>query len=388
MFRFFPNTVGVLMAALLAASPQIASAQQGVTANEILLGEILPLSGPVAVGTLGYSAGGKVAIAEANASGGVNGRKLRLISEDDGYVAARAIQAGRKLLTGDKVFALTATSGAASSTALLPMLKETGIPVVALLSFPDVFHTPVVPNIFVAGATQQDSMEQVVLQIAKRFPGKKWAVVMGDDELGFLMREGFERAQKALGLKVVYSATYRRTQKDFSAEILAATNADAEILLSGGVVTENVAMLKELERLGKKIPVGMSWPGRNSVNTHQMMGPAFDNVYLIDYVVADETDRGRALMARAAKFLSEDDFKRVNRFTYTGYAGTRIMIEAMRRCGKALTWACTIKELEATKNFDTGVMAPISFSPTSHFSKQALSLLKGSSKTFNFEPIN
>lgn len=371
---------------VLGASAVCAMAQQGVTDTEILLGEVNPLSGISAVGSLGLSAGTKLAVAEANAEGGVNGRKLRLISEDDGGVVARAIQSMRKLLTSDKVFALTSTSGAAQSAAMLPQLKEAGVPAMNYLSFPESFHTPVVPNIFVSGATHQDTTEQMATQMAKRFPGKKFAIIMQDDELGFLMTEGFERAQKKLNLQLAYSAKYKRGTKDFSAEILAAVNAGAEILLTSGIVTENIAMAKELERLGKKMPMVVSWVGRYRA-VLEAMGPAAENLYLVDYVTADESAQARAFKARASKYLPEDETKRMNRFSYTGYAGTKILIEAMRRCGKTLTWACTIKQLDGIKEFDTGVMEPVSYSPKEHFAKQPLTLMKANTKTLTFQLI-
>ncbi len=388
MARFNQLARFALTAFVLATGHAAALAQQGVTDTEILLGEIVPLTGVASVGSLGLSAGTKLAIAEANAAGGISGRKLRLISEDDGLVVARAVQGARKLLTSDKVFALTATSGAAASNALLPMLKEVGIPAINVLSFPEAFHTPVVPNIYVAGATHQDSAEALATQMNKRFPNKKWAIVTQDDEVGFLLREGFERGRKANNLNVVYAATFRRGQKDFSAEILAATNAGAELLFAGGILSENIAMVKELERLGSKIPVGISWIGRQSSTTLQMMGAAADNVYLIDYVVPDESTAGRAFMEKARRVLPEDEFRRVNRYSLTGYAGTRVLIEAMTRCGKALTWACTLKEMDGMKNFETGVMAPMSFSAQSHFSRQGLMLMKANTKTFTYQPLD
>lgn len=60
----------------------------------------------------------------------------------------------------------------------------------------------------------------------------------------------------------------------------------------------------------------------------------------------------------------------------------------MRRCGKDLTWACTIKEMDATKNMETPVMAPINFTQKSHFSRQKLSLMKANPKTLEFEAAN
>ncbi len=384
----FQHSRRAIASACLAMLPLVAVAQQGVSETEILLGEVLPLTGAASVGSLGLSAGTKMAIAEVNAAGGIHGRKVRLISEDDGYVVARAIQAGRKLISNDKVFALTATSGNGSSLGLMPLLKETGIPLMTALSFPDEFYTPVIPNIFMTGATHNDTSEQLARQMDKRFPKKKWAAITPDDDLGFRLRDGFEAARKALNLEVVYSATYRRGSKDFSAEILAAKKAGVEILFAGGILSENVAMVKELERLEMKIPVALSWVGRQSSATLQMMGTAAANVYLIDYVVADESPVALAFFERARRLLSEDDMKRANRFTMTGYAGTSALLEAMRRCGKALTWACTIKEMNGLKAFDTKVMAPLNFSPTSHFSRQPMALMKANPATFTYQPLD
>lgn len=360
--------------------------QQGVTDTEVVLGEIAPLTGPASVGSVALSLGTKLAVAEVNAAGGLNGRKVRVISEDDGYAVTRAVQAARKLITSDKVFALANMSGSAPGVALLPMLKEVGIPAVNVLSFPDSLHTPVVPNIYVGGASHQDTVDALVTELNKRFPNKKWAVVTQDDELGSLMHQGWERAQARLKLNTVYKAAYRRGQKDFSAEMLAATRAGAEILLAGGIVTENIAMVKELERLGSKIPVGATWIGRYPA-VLQAMGSAAENLYMIDYVVPEGSPQSRAFYARAARLLSEDDMKKVNRYTPVGYAGTKVLLEAMRRCGKALTWACTIKEMDNTTNFETHVMAPISFSPTNHFARQTLQLMRANPRTLEFEPL-
>lgn len=60
--------------------------QQGVTDTEIVVGDILPLTGPPALLGVAHNIGVKLAVAEVNAAGGINGRKVRLISEDDGYV--------------------------------------------------------------------------------------------------------------------------------------------------------------------------------------------------------------------------------------------------------------------------------------------------------------
>ncbi len=374
-------------AATLALSLGMAHAQQGVTDTEILLGEIAPMTGAAAVGSLGLTAGNLLAVLEANEQGGVNGRQLRLISEDDGYVVARTVQSARRLLTSERVFALPSISGSASSEAILPMLRESGIPAINVLSFPPSLYDPVVPNIFVAGATHPDTTFEAIRQMSALYPDRtKWAIILPDDTLGSLMGRGVDRAEKDLGTTVAYRTAYRRGQQDFSAEILGAQRAGADIVLAGGIVIENIAMVRELERLQMDIPVVLSWIGRNSPNDLKPMGQAVRNVHLADYVVADETDAARALHALAQRLLPADRLAHVNRYTLVGYAGTRLLIEAMRKC-ETLTWDCTNAQLAATRDFDTGIMSPISFEQGDHFSRQSLSLMRANPETFAFEPV-
>lgn len=361
--------------------------QQGVTDTEIVVGDILPLTGPPALLGVAHNIGVKLAVAEVNAAGGINGRKVRLISEDDGYVVSRTIQGVRKLVTIDKVFALTSMSGSGQGQAALPLVKELGVPAISTISFSDDLHTPVVKNVFVFGTKHPLVAEQLTEALAARFPGKKWAIVTQDDEYGDLSRQGFDAAVKAKKLSVVSTAVYKKGQVDFSSEMLRAKEAGSEMLYAGGVVGENVAMAKELERLGLKIPMGISYVSRVPVAL-KLMGTAGDNVYVLDYVVAEESDKGKAFLEKAKSLLSADELSRVNRFTFTGYAGAKTMFESFRRCGKALTWACTIAQLDALKDYDTGVMSsPVSFTASNHLSLQKLVLLKANPASLSFKPV-
>ena len=81
-------------------------------------------------------------------------------------------------------------------------------------------------------------------------------------------------------------------------------------------------------------------------------------------------------------------FKGINRYTMTGYAAAKVLIAAIERCGKESSWACTISELEKTKNVETGVMAPISFGPGVRFSNQKLQIMQSDFSTLSFKPVN
>ena len=88
------------------------------------------MTGPPALLGVAASIGHKIAIAEANSAGGINGRKIKYVLEDDGYVTARTIQGVKKIIDVDKVFAMLGISGSGQSIAVMPLLEKSGIPTV------------------------------------------------------------------------------------------------------------------------------------------------------------------------------------------------------------------------------------------------------------------
>jgi ABC-type branched-subunit amino acid transport system substrate-binding protein len=366
----------IAAAGLLAVTAWLpAAAQQGVTDTEIVVGDILPLTGPPALLGVAHNLGVKVAIAETNAAGGINGRKLRLISEDDGYVPTRTVQGVRKLLTSDKVFALTSLSGTAQGQAALPIVKQAGIPTMATISLFDELFKPAIKNVFAIGNEFETVTATLVSKVSDKFPGKKWAMISQDDEYGELVRAGFEKAQKDKKFNAVSTQIYKKGQADFSSEILKVKQSGAEVLMAGGVLGENVAMAKELERIGHKIPMSVTFVSRVPA-TMKLMGSAGENVYTVDYVYLEDSPSGKIFFDKVKQHLSPEEQARVNRYTQTGYAGARVLFEAIRRCGKTVTWDCTNAELAKMQNFDTGVMSPVSFSATQHLHSPTLFLMK------------
>ncbi len=104
----------LLAGAMVACQPALA--EPGLTDTEILIGDVEPLTGPPALLGVGHTLGVKVAIAEANAAGGINGRKIRYTVEDDGYVTARTLQGLKKVIDVDKAFAMLGLSGSGQSS--------------------------------------------------------------------------------------------------------------------------------------------------------------------------------------------------------------------------------------------------------------------------------
>src|SRR5229473_2190339 len=139
----------LLFAGALFAGSQARAADPGITEAEILIGDVEPLTGPPALLGVAASIGHKIAIAEANNAGGINGRKIKYVLEDDGYVTARTIQGVKKVTDVDKVFAMLGISGSGQSIAVMPVLEKAGVPTVIDVAPVKFLWEPPRKNVFV-----------------------------------------------------------------------------------------------------------------------------------------------------------------------------------------------------------------------------------------------
>jgi len=374
--------LGILAGAAQAAEP-------GITATEIRIGEVLPLTGPVSFAGEAHFLGTKVALAEANAAGGVAGRKVVALTEDDGYVPARAFQAAQKLLT-DGVFAVTGTSGTSHLNAMLPLFIEQKVLTIVSINPAEQAYNPVKKNIFVIGTDYGNAVYAVTKYAVEKL-GKKnarFGMVYQDDDFGANNLAGYQRAVKDFGLKNVVEIPYKRGQKDFSAEMLRVQNEKVDFLVSGGIIAENVAIFKEAKKLGlSDLRVGTVWTAHLPI-VQQLSGEAGDGYYTADYM-ADLSDADAApFVETEKKYLSADEMKKVNRYTMAAYSGASVLIQSMRACEKDLTRDCVIGQLESGKKFAVnGATAPFGFSVTKHFSDSPVRVLQNDFKNGRFNRV-
>jgi branched-chain amino acid transport system substrate-binding protein len=380
-------TASLLLAGAYLTGGHALAADPGFTDTEIVIGDVEPLTGPPALLGVAHTIGVKIAIGEINAAGGINGRKIKYILEDDGYVTARTIQGLRKVIDVDKAFALLGISGSGQSIAAMPVLEKSGIPTVISVGPVKPLWEPPRKNVFIVGQAYEEGIQALVKYLAQKNSGKKWGLITQDDDYGIAVRDGFDAVVKDQKLNVVYSGNYKKGQQDFSSEMLRLKDSGAEVFLAGGIIGENVAMIKEMEKLGVKPTVGIFWPGRVEV-VLKLMGPASDGIYAVDYVEPFAGPAGKAFLEKAKPLLQEAEFKGINRYTMAGYGAARTLFGAIGRCGKDVSWACTIAELEKTKNLETGVMAPISFGPGVRFSNQKLQIMQAEFSTLSFKPVD
>ena len=365
------------------------AADPGVSDTEIKVGDVNILTGPAAFVGKGFSLGSKIAAAEINAAGGINGRKLTVITEDDGYVPARSFQALTKLIEVDKIFALNGTSGTANALAMMPLITENNLPTVVTEAPAGLVYTPVRPSVFTFGAKYEDAFYAQLKYIHDKVAAKDavYGLIRQDDDFGKDVEAGFDRAVKEFGVKAPIRITFKRGTTNFSVEIAQMRQAGVTVLANGGILAAAANILAEARKLDMKIQSAGAWT-ENVPASAALSAPAGYDFMVADYVSlkGPANDKFKAL---AQKFVTDDELPSVSRYTYVAYIGLKTLAEGMRQCGKELTRACTIEKLRALKNFETGgLSAPISFDNPQQLSGTAVRVYQYDVKASGFKALS
>ena len=229
----------ILSSALAAAiglfsGSYVALADPGVAADKIVFGQAAALEGPAAALGTGMRDGILAAFAEVNKAGGVNGRKLELMSTDDGYEPNKSIEATKKLIEVDKVFALVGSVGTPTSSATQPIATEAGIPFIAPFTGAEFLRTPFKANVVNVRASYFQETEAMVERLTKDRNISKIAILYQDDGFG---RAGLAGVQKALdkrSMKLVSEGTFERNTVAVKGALLTIRKGEPEAVIMVG----------------------------------------------------------------------------------------------------------------------------------------------------------
>ena len=245
---FILQSTAVCAAMLAASGP--AWATQGVSKNEIVIGSIQDLSGPVAVLGKPIYNGMILRTEQINAAGGINGRKLKLVVEDSSYDPKKGVLATQKLLNQDKIFAMIGTLGSPVSLATIPQVIEKGV----LHLFPITAHTgnfePLHKLKFSLSNPYPNTTRIGIREMLKMKPYKRVAIIYQDDEYGQDVLRGAESTLKEAGLTLVERASYKRGATDFSSQMQKLKAANPDLIILGTIVRETIGAMASARQLG------------------------------------------------------------------------------------------------------------------------------------------
>jgi len=378
---------GALVMALSLATPALAD-DPGVSDTEIRIGDVNIMTGPAAFVGRGVALGSKIAAAEINAAGGVNGRKIKIVTEDDGYIPSRSFQALTKLLNEDGIFALNGTSGTANVLAMMPLIVENNLPTVVTTAPSEQVYTPVRPSVFTFGANYSDAFYAQLKYIHEHSEPKSpvYGVIRQDDDFGKEVEAGYDRAVKAFGVKDGVRLRFKKGTSNFSAELAQMNQAGVNVLANGAIFAGAANVLAEARKLDMDIRSAGVW-SEGIPASARLSAPAGYDFMVADYVAltGPATDK---FLAMAKPYVTPEELAGVSRYTYATYIGLKTLAHAMEQCGKALTRACTIEQLRQIKNFDTGgLSAPVSFDNPSQLGGAEVAVYQFDAKSLTFKAL-
>ncbi len=266
------TTKRLLAAALVlatsgAANGAGAQAQQGVTDNEIVVGTHIDLSGPVAPAMPALRNGTQMRFDEANEKGGVHGRKIRFIVEDNAYQPAQAVRAMQKLARSDNVFAVINPFGTGTNLAAVKTAVDAKVLYLAPWGASAVMHATAKSPLVFTTIPNYDHATAVALSWAiKNLGAKKVAAIYQGDAFGELLLKGYKEALAAQGLTSVGEASYKPGDLDFSSQVARVRNAGADLVMLATVTRETVGVMNEIRKIGwKDVKVLASVPGTTNI---------------------------------------------------------------------------------------------------------------------------
>lgn len=227
------TALAALFATALCA-PAFAGNAPGVTATEIKVGAIFPFSGPAsALGNVG-----KALIAYVNLindNGGVNGRKINLITADDAYSPPKTVEHARRLVESDEVAFMFSTLGTPSNLAIAKYLAAKKVPQTFIVTgasrFTDYKTYPLITTALPSYDTESKAYARY---IAKDFPNAKIAILYQNDDLGRDFVAGFKAEYKDAFDKKVVTSSYEVSQPTIDSQVMSLKSTGASVLLFAG----------------------------------------------------------------------------------------------------------------------------------------------------------
>jgi branched-chain amino acid transport system substrate-binding protein len=349
---------------ILTAGAALAFAALPAAAQDtIKVGMSGPFSGGLSL--LGQSVrdGVEVAFAEINDQGGTAGRKLQFIAEDDGYEPMRTIASARTLVEQDKVVALLAVTGTAPSAALLPFVNESKTPMLFPYAFAHVLTTPVKRDVFTTLPEVRVQMLVLANYILKTLKQTKVAAIYQNDDFGqdavAGLDERFGRDKIAL-----VKLPFDRGTTNFSGVVAQAKAAGVEHVVFLGIPKDAALVMREANNLGWK----PQFSGHNALGdpqTFQLAGPLAEGAIAIAVMEPLDSEKPAVKAFIAAQLKYKPNTKPTT-YSMHGYQSGKIFAEVLKRSGGKTDEASIVSALESMKGFDTGLMAPLTFSATQH----------------------
>ncbi len=353
--------------ALFAAPALAADPVRGVTDTEIIIGTYTDLSGVTVAWGVNNSNAYRMAFDEINAKGGINGRKIKYIVEDNQYQVPRSIQAANKLINRDNVFLMVANGGTPMNNAVMPDQLAKGVPNVFPLTSARSMYEPFHRLKFGLLSSYYDQMRSLVKYLVEKKGKKALCAMSQDTDFGRDVMAGAYDELKALNVKLAGETLHKPTDTDFSAQIARLRDAKCDAIMLGTIVRDTVLAMSAARKIGWDVEFYGQVADYDSA-VAEVPGGVTEGFYtMTSFILVNGEDPRPAVREWVANYKKLFG-KEPNPAAQVGYTGAQVLIQALQNAGRDLNLDTFIAGMEKIRNYrDIFGTAPVSFGPDRHW---------------------
>lgn len=361
---------------------------RGVSDDTVKIGVIMDQTGPAgAIGIL-IAEATRTYFRHINDEGGINGRKLQVMIEDDRYTIPGAIAAFKKLLFKDKILSLLYCGGTGQTLALMRQIERDKVSVVAL-SLAEAMTTPVRRYIFTPSASYEDGFQVIIDYIMKDLGAKnpKIAFVYPDVEFGKTGLRATEQYLSKYNLKLASKEVLNLGAIEATSQVMNLKKSKPDYIIVHTGTATLIAFLKGARNFGLEgRMIGSFYV--SSEDTVAIAGEASKDLIAISPFGYWSDDTHGMIQLRDITKKYQPDTKLKMRHYTQGWITSMICAEGLRRAGRNLTPDTFVDAYETFKDFSTGeISAPVSYSKTNHKGGRANRFYKTDVKRETWIPI-
>ena len=371
-------------------STQAGADEPGVTPDGITIGAFGPITGPAAYIGLAGRDGANLAIKEINASGGINGRKLSMIFEDDGHSPTKALAAVKKLIDQDHVFMIFCVAGSNGTLGTIDFVRENGrVMFVSFASAPGVTW-PFARNLFRGGTTEVPRYGELYAEYLHDYlKATKIAILNGREEYpkneGDALTAQLKNWYQAAPVK---RAEFNIGDKDFTPQLLEIQGADPQVIAIFGNPAEAAIAMRQAKELGmnQQFFLGTTMVDQSLLNVAKQAAEGASGFALLPLLPSSSNPEMKSWVAKWKQEYPNLPAGRPNVFDVLSYSDMYAVADAIKRAGKDITTDRLIDALEATHEYRAGAIAsPLTFTKKHHIGNLRLQAMQV--KNGEWEPV-
>ncbi len=341
---------------------------RGVTADTIKIGSHTDLSGGLAIWGVPATNGQRMRFDEANAAGGIHGRRIDFIVEDSQYQMPIAVKATNKLLNVDNIFLMVGAMGTPMNIAVMPRMFEAGVPNLFPISAAVQMYEPLHPMKFSYFVSYRDQARAGMAYMTEKFDVKSVCLQALATDYGAEVEVGFNQAVEELGLSVAYVGHHKGSETEFTGTVTGIKNSGCELLVLGPFVKDAILLYSAARDAGWDAPIignMVSYvpeiaqaSGRRTEGLYTVA-----SFYMPDFKSAPADSWISQWYARYLELFDEEPAAQ----SIIGYVTADLTVRALEAAGPELTLEKVLAALERIDNYEDPFGGPsLSFSPTKH----------------------